>query len=74
MDVEEEGEALGEFLRIAAAPDQLVHIGKPIGERVGHLLDRIAAGIAHMRPSDRNRVEARRCSVGVEDGISRQPH
>ena len=74
MDVEEEAETAGEFLHIAAAPDQLVAIGQPIGQRIAHLLDRRAPGIAHMGAGDRDRIEARRMFVGKQDGIGDQAH
>jgi hypothetical protein len=63
VHVEEERQALGELLDVAAAALQLVDVGQAVGQRVGHLLDRRGAGVAHVRAGDADGIEARRLSL-----------
>ncbi len=74
VHVEEEAQTAGELLHIAAAADQLVAIGQPVGQRVAHLLDRRTTGVAHMGAGDADGVEARRLLVGEQDGVGDQAH
>ncbi len=74
MDVEEEAQTPGELRHIAAARDHRVDISEAVGERVRHFFDRRAAGVAHVRARNRNRIEARRHFVRVQDRIGDQTH
>ena len=65
---------MANFSNVAAAGDELVHVGEPVGERIGHLLHRRGACVPHVRARDRDRIEARRRRICIENAVGDQPH
>ena len=74
VHVEEERQALGELLDIAAAAAQFFDVRQTVGQGVRHFLGRRGARVAHVGAGNTDGVEARRNVIRIQYRIGDQPH
>ncbi|MPN03526.1 hypothetical protein SDC9_150756 [bioreactor metagenome] len=72
--VEEEGEALSEYVRVLSGLDCRFDVGDAVGEREGHFLDRGGAGFTDVVAGDRDGVPLRDVSRAEVKNVGDETH